>query len=219
MHYDILIEDQSGRIFLENIVPRILTDGQTWCIRSYKGIGHVPKGLRPKHDARKRILLDQLPRLIRGYGKSHSGYGADYPAALIIVCDLDNRDKDDFLTTLLGVLRSCNPAPDTTFCLAIEEGEAWLLGDKTAILEAYPTAIRPILDSYVNDSICGTWELLADAIYKGGSAALKEKGRSEAGIQKCEWAKRISPILRLEDNRSPSFQFFRRTLTADKIDE
>ncbi|MDO9141925.1 MAG: hypothetical protein Q7U38_16515 [Methylobacter sp.] len=25
-----------------------------------------------------------------------------------------------------------------------------------------------VLNAYISDSICGTWELLADAVYKGG---------------------------------------------------
>ncbi len=32
--------------------------------------------------------------------------------------------------------------------------------------------LNNILNSYVNDSICGTWETLADAVYLGGAAAL-----------------------------------------------
>lgn len=45
------------------------------------------------------------------------------------------------------------------FCIAIEEMEAWLLGDEKAIEEAYPQAKMPLLRKYVHDSIVGTWEI------------------------------------------------------------
>jgi iron-sulfur cluster repair protein YtfE (RIC family) len=43
--------------------------------------------------------------------------------------------------------------------------EAWMLGDEKAVLAAYPDANRAILRSYDQDSICGTWEVLARAIH------------------------------------------------------
>ena len=70
MHFEFLIEDQSGAKAMETLIPKLLGDIVTYKIHSYKGIGHIPKGLRPKHDAKKRIFLDQLPKLLRGYGKS-----------------------------------------------------------------------------------------------------------------------------------------------------
>lgn len=53
--------------------------------------------------------------------------------------------------------------------------EAWLLGDEKAIEEAYPQAKMPLLRKYVQDSIVGTWEYLADVVYSGGVNALKRK--------------------------------------------
>ena len=73
-----------------------------------------------------------------------------------------------FLEEMNEVLDSCDPKPQACFCLAIEEGEAWFLGDIPAIKQAYPKAKDTVLNRYVNDSICGTWELLADAVFPGG---------------------------------------------------
>ena len=50
MHFEILVEDQSGKKALEIIVPKIVNDSDTFNIRSYKGIGHIPKNLSPKSD-------------------------------------------------------------------------------------------------------------------------------------------------------------------------
>ncbi|SKB07960.1 hypothetical protein SAMN02745166_04827 [Prosthecobacter debontii] len=91
------------------------------------------------------------------------------------------------------------------FRLAIEEMEAWYLGDQVALLEAYPRAKREVLDRYVQDSVCHTWEVLADAIDPGGIAAIKKVGWPLPGQVKSEWAHKIGPLLNLERNRSPSF--------------
>jgi hypothetical protein len=114
-----------------------------------------------------------------------------------------------FKQELLDVLEACNPAPTAMFRIAIEEMEAWLLGDRNAILTAYPKARQRVLNGYQQDSICGTWELLADAIHKGGAKALKRKGWPAPGVEKCEWAGKIGPLLGVERNRSTSFQVFR----------
>lgn len=65
------------------------------------------------------------------------------------------------------------------------------------------------MDAYVPDSICGTWEKLADAIYPGGSQKLKQRGWPHTGQAKCDWAKSIAPHMDVEANQSKSFQVFR----------
>ena len=200
MHFEFLTEDPSSGKAMEILLPKLLANNDTYNIHSYKGTGHIPKGLKPKSDANKRILLDQLPRLLRGYGKvPYSGY-------IIIICDLDDRKKKQFLSELNEVLNACNPKPNARFCLAIEEFEAWYLGDLTAIRKAYPRAKRSILESYISDSICGTWELLADAVCKGGHRALVKNGWQAVGKQKSIWAEEISPYMNVDDNISPSFK-------------
>lgn len=207
MHIEVLVEDQSGAIALRSIMDKILglpASPHTYKIHPYKGIGHIPKGLKPKHDPRKRLLLDQLPRLLRGYGKSYQ----QRTAAVVVVIDLDSRDCHTFKQELLDILNRCNPRPTTLFRIAIEEGEAWLLGDLDAVKDAYPKAKDRILREYVQDSICGTWQKLADAIYPGGSRKLEGLGYPLIGQVKCEWAERITPFIDVGRNRSKSFQVF-----------
>ena len=91
------------------------------------------------------------------------------------------------------------------FRIAIEEMEAWYFGDRQALTMAYPKAKVDVLQRYTQDSVCGTWELLADAIYPGGSVAIKKAGWPLPGQIKCEWAERIGPLLEPERNVSPSF--------------
>ncbi|MBU0909745.1 MAG: DUF4276 family protein [Proteobacteria bacterium] len=212
MHFEILVEDQSGKKALDILVPKIIGHDHTFIVRSYKGIGHIPKNMKDSHDASKRILLNNLPKILKGYGKTFAGYSAGYRAAVVLVCDLDDRCLKKFRLDLLGILDACNPRPETRFCIAIEEGEAWFLGDLSALKMAYPNAKDNVLATYVNDSICCTWEKLADALYPGGSTKLSEHGWQTVGKIKGEWAQRITPHMDPDNNNSPSFCYFRKKL-------
>jgi hypothetical protein len=212
VHYAILVEDTSGKQTLDILVPKIIGDAHTFVVHAYKGIGRIPKNMRDANDASKRILLDNLPKLLKGYGKTFRGYGHDYPCVVILVCDLDDKCMKTFKTELLGILDACNPRPAARFCFAIEEGEAWLLGDLRAVRLAYPKAKSDLLNSYINDSICGTWEKLADAIFPGGSQALSSLGWYAIGAEKSKWATNIAHRMNINGNHSPSFQYFRDKL-------
>ena len=208
MHFEVLVEDQSGSIALEHILEKILGTNyseHSWRVIEYKGIGRIPRDLHGVTDPKARILLDRLPSLLQGYGKSLR----DTPSVVVVVADLDDKNCIRFKQDLLDVLNACNPRPKTLFRIAIEEGEAWLMGDRAAITAAYPNARTSILNRYVQDSICGTWEMLADAVYPGGSAVLKELGYPEEGKAKCEWASSIAPHMDMDNNQSNSFQVFR----------
>lgn len=202
MHIEVLVEDASGAKLLETLLPKLIGkhgNPHTWRIHGYKGVGRLPKDLNKNADATKRVLLEQLPRLLRGYGRTP---GTD---AVLVVLDSDRRNCGDFLVELQALLAACDPAPNTLFRLAIEEMEAWYLGDRQALLAAYPQAKADVLGRYQQDSICGTWELLADAIYPGGSAAIKKAGWPLPGQVKAEWAEKIGPLLDPDRNLSPSF--------------
>jgi hypothetical protein len=163
-------------------------------------------------NANKRILLENLPRLLKGYGKSWK----NYPSVVFVICDLDDKCLKTFREKLFGLLETCTPQPETRFCIAIEEGEAWFLGDIPAIKAAYPNAKKAVLNSYVNDSICGTWETLANAIYKDGATKLKKEGWQAVGAKKSEWAKKITPHMDVYNNKSDSFVYFRTKLEEFK---
>jgi hypothetical protein len=200
MHIEILVEDASGEKLLESLLPKLLGEqAHTWRLHSYKGIGRIPENLNANADPAKRILLDQLPRILRGYGNTP---GID---AVVVVLDADRRNCVAFLDELNTLAANCTPAPNTLFRIAIEEMEAWYFGDRQALLAAYPKAKTKVLNQYDQDSVCGTWELLADAIYPGGSNKIKRAGWPLPGQVKCEWAEKIGPLLDPERNDSPSF--------------
>lgn len=217
MHIEILVEDSSGEKLLEAVLPKLLGDygnPHTWNMHAYKGIGRIPRNLKGNADPAKRILLDQLPRLLQGYGRTP---GID---AVVVVLDTDKRNCADFLSELKVLAAGCNPAPNALFRLAIEEVEAWYLGDRQALESAYPRAKADVLSRYVQDSACDTWELLADAVYPGGSAAIKKVGWPLPGQLKHEWAEKIGPLLEPDRNVSPSFGKLRdglRRLIAEAV--
>lgn len=214
MHFEVLIEDLSGKKTLDLLMPKIIGDQHTFRVISYRGVGRIPKNLMSPTDASQRILLNRLPSLLRGYGNTYANSPARHSTVLLVVCDLDNKCLKTFRQALLDVLNSCNPRLQTRFCIAIEEGEAWLLGDISAIKAAYPQAKANILNNYQNDSICNTWELLAEAVFIGGLRALEKKGTQAIGIEKSAWAEKITPYMNVDKNTSPSFCYFR-----DKIRE
>ena len=163
MYVEMLIEDASGKRAMDILLPKLVAGGMPVVTRHYKGVGRIPKGLKPKTDASKRQLLDQLPRLLQGFGKVPDC------GAVVVICDLDNNEKHRFLAELDNMLESCNPRPNAVFCLA-------------------------------------------DAVHKGGSKALGEKGWRAVGEQKSLWAETISPHMDVEENASPSFQEMRDRL-------
>lgn len=208
MHFDILVEDESGKKVLDILIPKIVGNGPKPRVIAYRGEGEIPKNFKSRTDARKRILLDRLPMLLKGYGERFAKYPPHYPAVVFVVCDLDDKCLKEFRQQLIAVMDACNPKPETRFCIAVEEEEAWLLGDISAVKAAYPKARSTVLARYENDSICGTWEVLADALFKGGSKALKSQGYPAIGIEKSAWAENIAPHMDIDNNASPSFQYF-----------
>lgn len=205
MHIEFLVEDSSGARLLQHLVPKLTEHGGTsitYRIHSYKGIGKIPSNDSfSTTDARKRILLNRLPAILKGYAKTP---GID---AIVVLVDSDRKDCSRFLKELQSIA-SMSGHPNTLFRIAIEEVEAWYLGDHEAIKAAYGKARLHLLKGYDQDSVCGTWELLADIVHPGGSAAIKRRGWPLPGQLKHEWAENIGPFLCEDRNVSPSFKKF-----------
>lgn len=201
MHIEFLVEDSSGKTFLNSLIPKIVGDlNVTWRVHGYRGIGKIPNGLGGVADPSKRIILDQLPRLLGGFNRT------PYVDAVVVVVDSDSRNCDEFMEELTAICTRIGMSKRVLFKLATEEMEAWYFGDQCAVIAAYPSANKPALKAYVQDSICGTWERLADAITPGGSERVRVQGWPAPGILKAEWADRIPPHMDVDRNVSPSFE-------------
>lgn len=207
MHFHFLVEDPSGAVLIEQVMQKItaLYPDVTYYCKGYHGMGGFTKRNTVK-ETKEGKLLNDLATVLRGLNKSLQ----HIPAAIIVVMDNDTRDTADFLAQLQAVAAQQMIMVDHVFCIAVEEMEAWLLGDEQALLNAYPSAKSAVLHTYVQDSICGTWEVLADAIYPGGLSKFKKDCPSfiEIGLYKSQWAREIGQYMDLEKNRSPSFQNF-----------
>lgn len=212
MHFQFLIEDQSGAALIEVLMQRIsLINGDiTYNCKSFKGLGGFTKKNTVK-ETKSGKLLNDLATYLRGFNKSLQYISA----VIIVVLDNDTRNTEEFLAELNRVAQQNLITVDHVFCIAVEEVEAWLLGDAAAILAAYPLAKVQQLHAYVQDSICGTWEILADVVYPGGVSKLKKECPTYIEIGKCksEWAQKIGTHMNIEHNNSPSFKHFITEIT------
>ena len=65
MHFEVLVEDPSGKRMLDILIPKMIGARHTFKVTQYRGTGHIPRNLKTGTEARKRLLLDQLPRLLK----------------------------------------------------------------------------------------------------------------------------------------------------------
>lgn len=207
MHFQFLVEDRSSTELINILMDNIVSSNPniTFNCKGFRGIGGFTKKNTVK-ETKTGKLLNDLATYLRGFNRSLQGI----PAAIIVVLDNDDRNVEIFREELESVTRQNMILVDHVFCVAVEEVEAWLLGDQEALTTAYPSAKTQILRGYIQDSICGTWELLADVVYPGGIAKIKKDKLSymEIGKLKAEWAKNIGIHMSLQENASPSFNYF-----------
>jgi hypothetical protein len=210
MHFEIFVEDVSGKRLLDILVPKIISSPEnTFKIYPYKGIGKIPKDLHKSPDPKKKLLLNKLPAILKAYGKGSN----PNDLTVIVVVDCDRRDCKIFKQELMNILEQCDPKPNAFFRIAIEEIEAWLLGDKGSIEKAYPRMNHREYAEYVQDKAIGTWEKLADITLPHDTAKrLKKAAYPEIGKQKIEWAQKIGAYMSISHNASPSFNCFKQKL-------
>jgi len=208
LYFQVLIEDQSSAALIELLMEKITKDFDfvTWNVKSFRGIGGFTKKNTTK-ETKTGKLLNDLATYLSGFDKSLRHVK---PSAVFVVLDNDKRDQAAFARQLKELAARRNITIDHVFCIAVEEVEAWLLGDREAVIKAYPRAKRAALDTYQQDSICRTWECLADVIYHGGRERIKKGCPTyvERGKCKREWAVNIGRHMCPDANVSPSFRYF-----------
>lgn len=199
MKLHILVEGPAEAALLRGWLRRFLP-GHTASIIQHRGKGRLPANPATHPDPRREGLLDQLPAKLRAYGRSLD------PATdrLLVLMDLDQDDCSELKGRLLRTLETCDPRPVALFRIAIEETEAFYLGDPEAIRRAFPKARLSRLKSYQQDSICGTWELFQEVI--------QERLEDKVG-----WAEKMGEHLGTAwqgngANHSPSFRQFCKAL-------
>ena len=207
MYFYFLTEDESSRILIEILMNKVQLQYPEllYECKSFRGIGGFTKKNTVK-ETKTGKLLNDLTTYLKGFDKALRGIDA----TVVVVVDNDDRKTESLRGALEEIVENNGIQLDHIFAIAIEEVEAWLLGDKKAVLEAYPNAKKIFLNDYIQDSICGTWELLANAIYPGGLTKMHKECPTyrEKGKKKAEWSKNIGMAMDIQNNLSPSFNYF-----------
>lgn len=185
MILEVLVEEASARVALELLLPRIAPD--------------VPATVHA-FNGKPDLLAKLVPRL-KGY--------AHFDDVLVVI--LVDRDRDDCLALkrrLLGDARKAGMAKQVLARIAVEELEAWLLGDVPALREAFPR-VPATLGQRARfrdpDAVAGgTAEALLEVLTSAG----------HVGVTKTELARRVAEKMNVEDNRSHSFRVFRDGLRS-----
>ncbi len=204
MHLEILSEDRSGSLVLASILHSLRERRgyeYTCSIRPHRGKGYMPVDpyKRPVRDSVG--LLDLLPAKSRAYARVLDP-GQNL---LIVVMDADDSSPEEVEEEIRSVLRRfATPVPHV-IGICVEEIEAWLIGDRQAILTAYPDADLRVLDRYRQDSVCGTWEVLARCIHPESAERIIRIGYPAVGQYKHTWCRDISRHMDVDRNISPSF--------------
>lgn len=210
MYFQFLIEDGSTKILIDHVMGKLRAQNPDRNIeydsKSFAGIGHLST-TGTVRERKGSGLLNNLPRYLKGIDKSLRNMGRQ--AAIVVVLDNDLRDQKKFQKQLEDEADKLCLSTDHVFCIAVREMEAWLLGDSSAILAAYPLARLQQLKRYQQDGLCETWQMLANVAYPGGMDGLRKKARTsytEIANAKEAWADKIGSRLDLDQNKSPSFQ-------------
>ncbi|MBI3270934.1 MAG: hypothetical protein HYZ53_18170 [Planctomycetes bacterium] len=165
--------------------------GHSFQAHPHQGMGALPDDFEARPDPKRRGLLDLLPATLRAYADS----AASRNDAVLVLVDADDKKCEVLLSKLLALAESLSPRPNLVFRLAIEETEAFYLGDLRALRSAFPNADMSKANAYVPDSICDTAELFGQIVGDGG-------------MNKVWWAEEMGPRVTTKPShsRSPSFR-------------
>jgi len=198
MHIEFLVEEPSAEAALNNIVPRIIGARNTFRVHPHQG---------------KQDLLKSLPKRLRGYAR---WLPADW--RIVVLVDEDREDCRQLKARLelaafdagLTTRGAAGAASRIQVVnrIAVEELEAWLLGDGEAVRAAYPRVSKTFETraKYRHpDAITGgTWEALEQLLQRAGYVP--------GGLAKVSVASSISRHMDPSRNRSSSFAVFHRAL-------
>jgi hypothetical protein len=192
-HLEFLVEEPSAEAALRNLVPRILPAGIRFEVRVFNG---------------KPDLLGKLPMRLRAYKAAMREN-----ERIVILVDEDRQDcralkkRIDDMVLQAGLLPKARARAGRYQVLsriAVEELEAWLMGDAQALAETYSGvsanfgAKRGFRDV---DAISGG---TAEALER----LLQQAGHFRGGLPKRQVAREVSARMEPSRNTSRSFQAF-----------
>lgn len=180
MILEVLVEEASAKAALEVLLPHIVP-GIEFHVHAHEG---------------KRDLLSKVPGRLAGY--------AHFPDAFVVILvDRDAEDCEKLKRQLVSAARRAGVGRRTLARIAIEELEAWLLGDVPALAAAFPGV--PL-------SLARRARFRDPDAVAGGTAETLLQVLREAGhttTSKIDVARRVAAHMDVETNRSHSFRAFR----------
>ncbi|MEH2166768.1 MAG: DUF4276 family protein [Nostoc sp.] len=191
MHIEFLVEEPSTEVALNFIVPKIIGDTHTLKIHNFQN---------------KDRLLKRLPERMKAY----ANFVPD-DWRIVIIVDEDRCDCQELKRKLCDASSVVTKHKGNIVLhrIAVEELESWFIGDVTAIRAEYekiPVSLSQQAKFRNPDNIKGgTWEQLDKILKKYGY---------ETGLQKIDFAEKVSPHMDVENNLSRSFQIFRDGLRS-----
>lgn len=190
MKVHVLVEGKSEKAFLEAWTPRAFK-GHRFQAHPHQGKGALPSDTAALPAPKRRGLLDLLPATLRGYANA----AASSNDAVLVLVDADDDDCGALKQGLVALAMTLEPRLNVIFRIAVEETEAFYLGDLCALKRAFPNADMDKARAYVPDSIVKTAELFGSIVGDGG-------------LNKVWWADEMGPRLttRPSGSRSPSFR-------------
>ena len=191
VHIDFFTEEESARVALYSLLPRMLPESAVFDIFAFQGKGD---------------LLKKLPKRLRAY--RHPPLNTH---KVIVLIDRDTRDCQSLKQELELIAREAGIVSKTenpndfqiVTRIVIEELEAWYFGDVTALHEAF---------SCVSKTICQRRGFEnPDEVAKPSKRLLKLLQSEYPGasrLPKIEVAERVSAYMNPKMNMSRSFQVF-----------
>lgn len=190
MTIHVLVEGPSERTLIEPWSARLLA-GERVTVHPHQGKGRLPADLNAAPRRTGRGLLDQLPATLRGYSEALDPQSD----GVVVLLDADDDNPDDLKASIEAAVSAVAPNLRVHVLVAVEETEAFYLGDLRGLKRAFPGADMKAAQRYEPDSICGTWELFGKIVGDGGG-------------NKVAWASSMAPNLTIQakESRSPSFK-------------
>lgn len=196
MIFHILVEGSSDEPAVDAILRRRfgMVKGSQYRIYPHAGRGRLPDDPTVPPSPLNRTLLHQLPAKLRAFSRK----GPD--TCVVVLLDQDDDDCRTLLGDLLALQQTIQPyPPNVLYRIAMEELEAWFLADAAAIQAAYPNADLSKIPVQPPDEVDDPSDRLAEVLNVPLPCS---------GADKFEWAKRISPKIKLRQPASPSLKKF-----------
>lgn len=180
MILEVLVEEPSAKAALEVLLPKIVPDVM-FNVHAFEG---------------KPDLLAKLPRRLAGYSHFHDAF-------VVVLVDRDTDSCMALKRRLVTAARRAGIGRRVLARIAVEELEAWLLGDVPALAAAFrgvpPSLARRARFRDPDAVLGGTAEALLEV--------LREAGHNISS--KVEVARTVAQHMDVENNRSYSFRVFR----------